>query len=64
MRAVLRLLGLLLLSALALQLAFALRIALMAVLDPQSTTFQRSEIRRLLAETHELRWSQGWRPIP
>jgi monofunctional biosynthetic peptidoglycan transglycosylase len=62
MRATLRFLGLLLLSALALQLAFALRIALMAVLDPRSTTFQRSEIRRLLAETHELRWSQAWRP--
>jgi monofunctional biosynthetic peptidoglycan transglycosylase len=62
MRAALRFLGLLLLSVLALQLAFALRIALMAVLDPQSTTFQRSEIRRLLAETHALRWSQAWRP--
>ena len=62
MRMIARFLGLLLLSALALQLAFALRIALMAVLDPQSTSFQRSEIRRLLAERHALRWSQDWRP--
>lgn len=62
MRALGRFLGLLLLSALALQLAFALRIALMAVLDPHSTSFQRSEIRRLLAERHALRWSQEWRP--
>lgn len=62
MRALGRFLGLLLLSALALQLAFALRIALMALLDPQSTSFQRSEIRRLLAERHALRWSQEWRP--
>jgi monofunctional biosynthetic peptidoglycan transglycosylase len=62
MRRVGRLLALLLLSFVALQLAFALRIGLMALLDPQSTTFQRSEIRRLLAERHELLWSQSWRP--
>ena len=62
MRAAGRFLGLLLLSALALQLAFALRIALMTVLDPQSTSFQRSEILRLLSERHELRWSHAWRP--
>ncbi len=51
---------LLLLCTLALQLVFAARVALMAVFDPQSTTFQRSEARRLLAEKHQLLWSQQW----
>ncbi len=59
-RAVARLLALLLLSALALQLYFAARVALMAVVDPQSTTFQRSEAWRLLTERHELPWRQEW----
>ncbi len=45
---------------LALQLFFVLRIALMAVLDPQSTSFQRSEVRRILAQTGELPWRQQW----
>ena len=40
----------LLLCLAALQAVFALRIALMAVLAPQSTTFQRSEAWRLLSE--------------
>lgn len=62
MRALLRFVVLLALSALALQLAFALRIALMRVLDPESTAFQRSEIRRLAAERGEVLWSQSWRP--
>ena len=62
MRALGRFAALLLLSFVALQLAFALRIAMMAVVDPQSTTFQRSEIRRLVAERGELLWSQNWRP--
>ena len=56
----LRLVALLVLCALALQLVFALRIALMAVVDPQSTSFQRSEMWRLLTEQHEVRWSQRW----
>ncbi len=56
----LRFLSLLLLCALALQVYFALRIALMAVVDPQSTSFQRSEMWRLLTEQHEVRWSQRW----
>jgi len=55
-----RLLGLLLLSLLALQLYFLLRIALMVVVDPQSTTFQRSEAWRLLTEKHHIAWSQQW----
>ena len=51
---------LLLLCAAALQLVFIARIALMAVLAPQSTTFQRSEAWRLLADKHQISWSQDW----
>src|SRR5437763_1878042 len=49
-------------AALALQLYFALRIALMTVVDPQSTSFQRSEIWRLLVEKNHIAWSQQWMP--
>lgn len=59
--AVARLLGLVLLCALALQAVFALRIAAMIVLDPASTAFQRSEIWRLMREGRP-QWSQSWRP--
>jgi monofunctional glycosyltransferase len=55
-----RVLSLLVISALALQLYFLARVALMSVVAPQSTTFQRSEIRRLLTEQHQLPWSQQW----
>ena len=55
-----RLLALLLLSAVALQVVFALRIGLMRVVDPQSTSFQRSEAWRLLVEQHRILWSQQW----
>ena len=57
MTALLRWLALLLL---ALQLFFVLRIAAMAVLDPQSTAFQRSEAWRLLNEKDRLQWRQQW----
>jgi monofunctional biosynthetic peptidoglycan transglycosylase len=62
LRGVGRLLALLALSALALQLCFAARIALMAVVDPQSTSFQRSEVWRLLTQTGRIVWSQQWLP--
>jgi monofunctional biosynthetic peptidoglycan transglycosylase len=55
-----RLLALLLLGLLALQLYFAGRIALMNVLAPQSTSFQRSEIWRLATEQGQVAWSQQW----
>ncbi len=55
-----RLLALLVLSGVALQGVFALRIALMAVVDPQSSTFQRSEAWRLLATQRRILWSQQW----
>ena len=55
-----RLLALLLVSVLALQFYFLGRVALMRVVNPQSTTFQRSEVWRLLKEKHALAWSQQW----
>ncbi len=60
-RALLRGLGLLVLSWLALQLFWFSRIALMTTFDPQSTSFERSEIWRILIEKHRLPWSQQWR---
>jgi monofunctional biosynthetic peptidoglycan transglycosylase len=55
-----RLLALLALCLLALQVFFVGRIALMAVVDPASTTFQRSEMWRLLTETGRITWGQQW----
>lgn len=62
MRRLGRLLLLLLLAFIALQLYFAARILLMNVLDPASTTFQRSEMRRIVASQGQLAWSQDWVP--
>lgn len=61
-RAIRRLAGLLLLCLVALQLFFALRIGLMAVVDPDSTSFQRSEAWRLLAQPGTHDWSHQWVP--
>ena len=58
--AVLRFALLLLIAFVSLQAYFALRIALMAVVDPQSTTFQRSEMWRLAITRHRIAWSQQW----
>lgn len=60
LRALWRLAALFMLSALALQLYFVARIGLMAVVDPQSTTFQRSEAWRLLVEKRQILWAQQW----
>ena len=62
MKAVLRWILLVLLAAVALQLYFVGRIALMVVVDPQSTAFQRSEAYRLVTEKGELKWRQQWVP--
>lgn len=62
MKPVLRWLGLVLLALLALQLFFVLRIAAMAVLDPESTAFQRSDAWAQVADTGTLRWRQQWVP--
>ena len=60
MKPLLRWLALVLMAVLALQLFFVLRIAAMAVLDPQSTAFQRSEAWRIQTEKDRLQWRQQW----
>ena len=62
MKAVLRWLVLVVLAGLLLQLFFVARIAAMLVIDPQSTTFERSEVWRVLNEKGEVRWRQQWTP--
>lgn len=57
-----RIVALMVLSGVCLQLYFAARIGAMAVIDPQSTAFQRSEMSRLLREQGRILWSQSWRP--
>jgi monofunctional biosynthetic peptidoglycan transglycosylase len=57
-RSVGRFVGMVAVAVLALQLFFLLRIALMLAVAPESTTFQRSEIWRLVAEKHALPWAQ------
>jgi monofunctional biosynthetic peptidoglycan transglycosylase len=59
-RQALRFVALLALCTVALQLVFVARVALMNVVDPQSTTFQRSEAWRLLVEQHRILWAQDW----
>ena len=54
-----------LLAGVALQLFFVLRIALMLVIDPQSTAFMRSEAWRVASESltsadKQWRWSSQW----
>ncbi|MEO7150350.1 MAG: transglycosylase domain-containing protein [Burkholderiaceae bacterium] len=51
---------LVLVAVLALQLYFLLRVALMTVVNPESTTFQRSEIWRLLGQHDRVAWSRRW----
>jgi monofunctional biosynthetic peptidoglycan transglycosylase len=62
MKAVLRLLLLMFLAGLALQLYFVGRIALMAVLNPESTAFERSAIYSVATTTGSLKWRQQWVP--
>ncbi len=59
---ILRWLLLVALAGVALQLFFIGRIALMAVVDPSSTTFERSEAWRIVTEKDALRWRQQWVP--
>jgi monofunctional biosynthetic peptidoglycan transglycosylase len=58
----LRLLALLGIAALSLQASFAIRIATMVFVDPQSTAFQRSEAWRLATGPKPLDWQQRWTP--
>ena len=62
MKPLLRWLGLALVAALALQVFFIARIALMAWVDPESTSFQRSELWAQLHDGHGLHWRQQWTP--
>ncbi|TAG34684.1 MAG: monofunctional biosynthetic peptidoglycan transglycosylase [Polaromonas sp.] len=62
MKVMLRLLCLVMLAGLALQLYFAGRIALMAVVNPESTAFERSEVYRLASTTGSVQWRQQWVP--
>ena len=62
MKSALRFVGLLVLALLALQLYFVLRIAAMAVIAPESTTFERSQAWRIASEKGSLPWSQQWVP--
>ena len=57
-----RLLGLVILAGIGLQLFFLARIAAMAAIDPQSTTFQRSEAWRIATGGKPFRWRQQWVP--
>ena len=63
LRQLARLLGLLTIAALALQLYFLARVALMVQVDPSSTTFQRTQAVRLLQRDQRLAWSQSWMPL-
>jgi monofunctional biosynthetic peptidoglycan transglycosylase len=60
MKPLLRWIAMLLVSVLGLQLFFVARIAMMATVNPQSTTFERSEAWRIVHEKGRLRWRQKW----
>jgi len=63
MRPLLRWIGCLLMAGVALQLYFIVRIAAMAAIDPQSTTFQRSEAWQIATQRNgERAWRQAWVP--
>jgi monofunctional glycosyltransferase len=60
MNALLRWLVLCAVAALSLQIYFVGRIATMAVIAPQSTSFERSEAWRIATEKGALPWRQEW----
>ena len=62
MKSALRLLVLVVLAGLGLQVYFVARIALMAVIDPESTAFERSEVWLVAKNTGSLKWRQQWVP--
>jgi monofunctional biosynthetic peptidoglycan transglycosylase len=64
MKFCLRWLGLVAIATVALQLFFVLRIATMAVIDPQSTAFERSDAWRVLNDKGNVHWRQQWVPYP
>lgn len=62
MKAFFRLFLLVFLAGLSLQLYFVGRIALMAVVDPESTAFERSAVYSVVTTTGSLKWRQQWMP--
>ena len=64
LKAISRWLVLVVLALIALQLFFVLRVAMMAVIDPQSTTFQRSQAWQQMSNEHTLNWRQEWVAYP
>lgn len=62
MKPFLRWAGLFVLAAVLLELFFILRIASMLVIDPQSTSFQRSEAWQQVSSRGTLKWRQAWIP--
>ena len=62
MKAFFRLFLLALLAGLSLQVYFVGRIALMAVVDPESTAFERSAVYSVVTTTGSLKWRQQWMP--
>jgi monofunctional biosynthetic peptidoglycan transglycosylase len=62
MKPLLRWLALVLMAAVLLEVFFIARIASMLVIDPQSTTFERSEAWQLVSTKGSLKWSQHWVP--
>ncbi len=60
MRALVRWLALVMLAGLLLQLFFAVRIASMGVLAPESTSFERSQIWQIVRQKGHLPWRQEW----
>ena len=60
MRSLWRLAAVLLVAVVSLQAYFIARVALMRWVDPQSTTFQRSELWRLWRERGRIAWRQQW----
>ena len=62
MKPFLRWAGLVVVAGLLLEVFFVLRIAAMLVIDPQSTTFQRSEAWTQATTKGTLRWRQQWVP--
>lgn len=62
LRPLLSLVLLIVLAFFLLQLYFVGRIALMNLIPPESTAFQRSEVLRVVRTTGALRWRQDWVP--
>ena len=60
MRALGRWLALVMLAGLLLQLFFAMRIASMGVLAPESTSFERSQMWQIVTRQGRLPWRQAW----